>query len=237
MNRFNLRVDETIATLVIDEDYIPVAEEFVREARQEILEYIDRHPVFETSFKPISVSSKAGSIIQRMSDSSHRIGVGPMASVAGSIAQYVVEELVALGVQHVIFDNGGDVAMFLERPSVVGIYSGSTRSLGLGLKITTTGQLIGICTSSGTVGHSMSFGSSDASIVISNDVGIADAAATSLGNQILSEDQEHVESVLREIMREDLEGLMVIIGSLVGTCGNLPEIVKANVDYALISKA
>ncbi|MBY8996251.1 MAG: UPF0280 family protein [Candidatus Thorarchaeota archaeon] len=236
MNRYSLKVEETIATLVVDGDHYALAELLVNEARNEILEYIDGHPEFETSFTPLSVSSKAGPVVQRMSSSSHKIGVGPMASVAGCIAQYVVEELVNIGVRHVIFENGGDIAMFLEQPSVVGIYSGYSSSLGLGLRITTTDQVLGICTSSGTIGHSMSFGFSDASIVISNDVALADAAATALGNQILSENQEHVATVMREMMSEDIEGLMVVIGDLVGTCGNLPEIVKANVDYALISK-
>jgi ApbE superfamily uncharacterized protein (UPF0280 family) len=237
MNRFNLRVDETIATLVIEESHLPIAKEFVREARQEIIEYIDRHPGFRTSFTPISVSSKAGPIIQRMVSSSHKIGVGPMASVAGCIAQYVVEELVNIGVRHVIFDNGGDVAMFLERPSVVGVYSGSSDNLRLGLRISTTDQLLGICTSSGSIGHSLSFGISDAATVVSGDVALADAAATALGNQILSEDPEQIESAMRGMMVENIDGLMVIIGDLVGTCGKLPEIVKAKVNYALISKA
>ena len=236
MKRFNLRVDETIATLVIEEAYLRLAEQFVREARHEIVEYIDRHTEFKTSFAPISVSNKAGPVIRRMSDSSHKIGVGPMASVAGCIAQYVVEELVNIGVRHVIFDNGGDIAMFLEQPSVVGIYSGSSSNLGLGFGITTTDQVIGICTSSGTIGHSLSFGISDASTVISKDVALADAAATALGNLILTENHEHVATVMKEMMSEDIEGMMVIIGDLIGTSGNLPEIVKANVDYALISK-
>ncbi len=236
MNRYALRVDETIATLVVDEDYTALVEQFVIEARNEIIEYIEGHPEFETSFSPIFVSNRTGPIIQRMSISSRKTGVGPMASVAGCIAQYVVEELVNIGVRHVIFENGGDIAMFLHHPTVVGIYTGLTSKLGIGFRITTTDQVLGLCTSSGTIGHSLSFGVSDAATVISKDVALADAAATALGNQILSENPETIASAMKGMMMGDIDGLMVIIGDRVGTCGNLPEIVRANVDYALISK-
>ncbi|MHA1964174.1 MAG: UPF0280 family protein [Candidatus Thorarchaeota archaeon] len=236
MNRYALRIDETIATLVIDEDYTTLVEQFVIEARNEIIEYIEGHPEFETSFSPIFVSNRTGPIIQRMSNSSHKTGVGPMASVAGCIAQYVVEELVNIGVRHVIFENGGDIAMFLQQPTVVGIYTGLSSKLGIGFRITTTNQVLGLCTSSGTIGHSLSFGVSDAATVVSKDVALADAAATALGNQILSENPEQIASAMKRMMIENIDGLLVVIGDRVGTCGNLPEIVRANVDYALISK-
>jgi len=145
-------------------------------------------------------------------------------------------ELVNIGVRHVFFDNGGDIAMFLQQPTVVGIYTGLSSKLGIGFRITTTDQVLGLCTSSGTIGHSLSFGVSDAATVVSKDVALADAAATALGNQILSENPETIASAMKRMMIEDIDGLLVVIGDRVGTCGNLPEIVRANVDYALISK-
>ena len=236
MNRYTLKVDETIATLVVDGDYQALARQFVIEARNEILEYIEGNPEFETSFDPVFVSKSAGPIIQRMSNASQMTGVGPMASVAGSIAQYVVEELVHVGVRHAILDNGGDIALYLQEPSVIGIYRGPSGVQNLGFRITSTDQLLGLCTSSGTVGHSFSYGVSDAAIVYSHDVTLADAAATALGNRISSEESSLIECALNEMIHENINGLMVIIGNLVGTCGELPEIIKANVDYTLISK-
>lgn len=236
MNRYSLRLDETIATLLVDGDYQALARQFVIEARNEILEYIEGNPEFETSFNPIFVSSNTGPVVQRMSIASQKTGVGPMASVAGSIAQYVVEELVHVGARHVIFDNGGDIAMYLHEPAIIGIYRGSFGIQNLGFRTTLTDQILGLCTSSGTVGHSFSFGVSDAAIAYSQDVALADAAATALGNRIPSEDSKLIVSAMNEMMIQDIDGLMVIIGDLIGTSGVLPEIVKAAVDYSLISK-
>ncbi|MFW9787343.1 MAG: UPF0280 family protein [Candidatus Thorarchaeota archaeon] len=236
MNRYAIQVDETISTLVTDGDYEKLTKGYIIEARNEILDYIEGHPEFETSFYPVYVTKSAGPIIKRMSEASLKIDVGPMASVAGAIAQYVVEELVNTGVRHVIFDNGGDIAMHLQEPAVIGIYRGPIGAQNLGFRISTMNKLLGICTSSGTVGHSFSFGVSDAAIVQSQDVTLADAVATALGNRISAEEPGTIASALNETMIEGIDGLMVIIGNLVGSTGNLPDIVKAKVDYSLISK-
>jgi ApbE superfamily uncharacterized protein (UPF0280 family) len=236
MERHHLQIGETIATLVAHSKYVPLAEQAVQEVREQIETYISQDPSFGTSHEPVEVEPTAPTIIQRMAKTGHQVGVGPMASVAGAIAEYVVERLVAAGASHAIFDNGGDIAMYLEHPIVAGIYTGPRGPNGLGLKVTQTKTLLGLCTSSATVGHSLSYGNTDASIIYSEDVTLADAAATALGNAISQKATDMIESSLNNIMIEGIMGAMVTIEDTIGACGHLPELVRANVDFELISK-
>ena len=236
MKRHHLEIGETIATVIADPEYIPVAEKAVHEARNQIENYISQHPYFGSSHAPVNVEPSAPNIIQRMAEASQQVGVGPMASVAGTIAEYAVKETVAKGASHVIFDNGGDIAMYLEHPIVAGIYTGSRGSNGLGLRITQTKTMLGLCTSSATVGHSLSYGKTDASIIYSEDVALADAAATALGNAVSQKDTSLIESSLNKIMIDGIKGAMVCIEDTIGICGHLPELVKANVDFELVTK-
>jgi ApbE superfamily uncharacterized protein (UPF0280 family) len=236
MKRHHLQIGETIATVIAHPEYIPVAEKAIHEARFQIESYISQHPYFGTSHEPVEVGSGAPDIIKRMAEASQQVGVGPMASVAGAIAEYTVKQMIAAGASHAIFDNGGDIAMYLEYPIIAGIYTGSRGLNGLGLRITQTKTILGLCTSSATVGHSLSYGKTDASIIYSEDVILADAAATALGNAVSQKDTRLIESSLNKIMIDGIKGAMVTIEDTIGVCGHLPELVRANVDFELISK-
>ncbi|MFW9844471.1 MAG: UPF0280 family protein [Candidatus Thorarchaeota archaeon] len=236
MERYHLEIGETIATVIVDSKFIQLVEKAVFDARDEIESYIEDNPRFGTSHSPIEVEEDAPEIIKKMAKASSKVGVGPMAAVAGAISECVVERLVAAGAQHVIFDNGGDIAMYLDHPIVAGIYTGSRGPEDFGLKISQTKKVLGLCTSSGRVGHSLSYGDTDAAIIYSEDVALADAAATALGNSICCKDSKVIESSLSNILSTGVTGAMVAIEDLIGTCGKLPQIVRANVDYDLISK-
>jgi ApbE superfamily uncharacterized protein (UPF0280 family) len=236
LSRHYLRIGETIANVVTDEAFFQIAEAAVKQARKDIIEHIGFDPQFQFSMEPIRVPGHASEIVKRMAAAGQRVGVGPMAAVAGAVAQYAVEAMVHQGATHVLFDNGGDIAMYLDRPAVVGIYSGRNDKGGLGIKFTETGELLGICTSSATVGHSLSLGSTDASMVFSKDVALADAAATALGNSITEEDKGQVSKALSNAMINDIDGAMVIIGDTIGAAGEIPQIVRASVDYNLIAR-
>lgn len=236
MIRHHLQICETIATVIVNREYIPHAEKAVQEAREYIENYITQHPSFGTSHEPVKVGTNTPAIVRKMAKASQRVGVGPMASVAGAIAEYAVEQMIAAGALHVVFDNGGDIAMYLEHPIVAGVYTGSRGPKGLGLKITQTKTILGLCTSSATVGHSLSYGDTDASIIYSEDVTLADAAATALGNAVSYKDNGTIESSLNNIMVDGIKGAMVTIEDTIGACGQLPQLVRANVDFELISK-
>ncbi|MFW9890021.1 MAG: UPF0280 family protein [Candidatus Thorarchaeota archaeon] len=236
MPRHCLRIGETIANVVADEEFFAVAEFAVKQARKDILHYIRLDPHFQFSMEPTKVPEHAPAIVKKMAAAGQRVGVGPMAAVAGAIAQYAVEAMVERGATHTLFDNGGDIAMFLDRPAVVGIYSGKDGICNLGIRYTAMGELLGVCTSSATVGHSLSLGRTDASIILSKDVALADAAATALGNAVTKEDRDQVSKALSEAMIKGIDGAMIIIGNTIGAAGEIPEIVRANVDYNLIAK-
>ncbi len=236
MERHQIEIGETIATVIVDKEFIPLIEKAVLEAREHIQRYIFRHPEFFISHYPVDVEPTAPDIIQRMASAGQQMGVGPMASVAGAIAEYVVDLAISAGVSHIIFDNGGDIAMFLEHSVVVGIYAGSRGLQNLGLKITQTKTKLGLCTSSATVGHSLSYGATDASIIYSADATLADAAATALGNAVTSNDARLIESSLKNIIRDGIDGAIIFIDESIGACGQLPQLVHANVDFQLISK-
>ncbi|MHA2159115.1 MAG: UPF0280 family protein, partial [Candidatus Thorarchaeota archaeon] len=167
LNRYEVRIGETIATLIAEPQFVPIAERTVVEARESIKNYIHSNPEFQTSLDSITASSNAPVIVQRMVKAGKSVGVGPMAAVAGAIAQQAVEEMVAAGADHVVFDNGGDIAFYLNEPVVVGMYAGRNGIQGLGFKVVRRHELFGICTSSSSVGHSLSFGKTDVSTIVS----------------------------------------------------------------------
>jgi len=153
--------------------------------RRQIRAYISRDERFLTSLEPIAVESTAPSIIQAMADESRKAGVGPMAAVAGAIAQYLGKDLLRRGSREVIIENGGDIFLKAEKPVSIGLYAGRSRLSGkLSLRVYPKGRACGVCTSSGTVGHSLSFGSADAVVIVAGNAVCADAAATATANKV-----------------------------------------------------
>ena len=236
MKRSRFRMRETIATIISDEEFIPVGEQEIIRQRKYLEDYIDKDPLFYHSLDPYQVSDEAPEIVRRMADAAARVGVGPMASVAGAIAEYAVRAMVKAGAAHAVVDNGGDIAMRLKHPVTVGIYAGNAEIKNIGLRFQPHGFIMGICTSSGTVGPSLSFGQADAATVIARDVILADAAATALGNSIKEKSQKLIEVALSSLLIDGIYGMIAIKGDLMGLCGKIPEIVKVNVDYELITK-
>jgi hypothetical protein len=159
-----------------------------------------------------------------------------MAAVAGAIAEYTVKAMIRSGASHVIFDNGGDIAMYLSHPVVVGVYAGQSTIKNLGFRFMPEGRIIGVCTSSATVGHSLSLGRADAAIVVSTDVILADAAATALGNAVKKSASRDIKISLEGVMIDGITGMMTIIGDSFGLCGQFPEICQAAVDFDLVSR-
>lgn len=234
MKRKKVIIKETIATILSDERFIPVGEKEILRQRRYLENHIRQDPFFRHTFEPYRVTHDAPEIVRRMADASAKMGVGPMASIAGAIAEYAVRAMVKAGATHAIVDNGGDIAMYISRPTIVGIYGGDIKIRNIGLRFQPEGVIKGVCTSSATIGPSLSFGKADAATVISEDVILADAAATALGNSIKNWDL--IEEVMDILMMEEIEGMIAIVGDIMGLCGELPEIVKINVDYELITR-
>jgi len=182
---FNVAVKETDLYIRASSNLHRKAYKLVLKYRRMLEEYIKRNPAFLTSLEPLTVGRDAPRIVQEMARSTSRVGVGPMASVAGAIAEFVGYELLALSPE-IIIENGGDIFLKSLRSRIIGIYAGKSPLTGrIGLEISGEETPLGICTSSGTVGHSLSYGKADAVIVLSPSTILADAAATAIGNLII----------------------------------------------------
>jgi uncharacterized protein len=153
--------------------------------RREIELYIARDPRFFTALKPIAVELRAPKIVQEMANQSRKANVGPMAAVAGAIAQFVGRDILRQGMKTVIIENGGDIFLKTTRPVRVGLFAGETKLLSkLKLKIKPRETPLGICASSGTIGHSLSFGRADCVVIIAKNTSLADAVATATANRV-----------------------------------------------------
>lgn len=234
----NIRIQnkETIARITADESFIPIAECEIANRREEIEHFIAENPEFQATLDPYFVSSDAPPIIREMAKASAKAGVGPMASVAGAIAKYVLSAMQSAGCTHAIVDNGGDIALLNSRTIVIGIYTGAAAVRDIGLKIPPRDRMLGICTSSGVIGHSLSFGKSHASVTIADDPVLADAAATALGNRILSKDTHKIKLAMNEILSFGITGCLVIVDDTIGFAGEIPEICRVKMDESLIAK-
>lgn len=223
---------ETIATVLADrQEHIEAAKSGMLSARQRLEAYIARDPFFLSTFDPYDPDSD-DPVILRMADATRKAGVGPMAAVAGAIAWAGVESMVDTGAVFGVIDNGGDIALISDRSVRVGVHAGeAVLSNRIAFVIPPQEKILGICTSSATVGHSVSFGMADAVCVFSCDVALADAWATSVCNLIRRDDQ----SVLERIEPDTVSGVFVIMGELLVKWGDLPPLVSAVVDEQLIT--
>ena len=182
--------------------------------------YIERHPLFLTTLEPYQAEAEAPAIIKEMTRVSQLTGVGPMAAVAGAIAEAVGRDLLAFSPE-VIVENGGDIFLKVSKKRLVGVYAGqSAFTKKIALEITPRETPLGICTSSGTVGHSLSLGSADAVIVLSSSAALADAAATALGNVV--KDADDIPKAIDKAQSvEGLGGAVVIVGNKMGVWGKV----------------
>jgi ApbE superfamily uncharacterized protein (UPF0280 family) len=182
--------------------------------------YIGRHPLFLTTLDTYKAEAGAPAIVREMARVSQLAGVGPMAAVAGAIAEAVGRDLLAFSPE-VIVENGGDIFLKISKKRLVGIYAGqSAFTKKIALEVTPGETPLGIGTSSGTVGHSLSLGSADAVIALSSSAALADAAATALGNMVKTVD-DIPEAIEKARSIEGLRGVVIIVGDKMSVWGRV----------------
>ena len=160
------------------------AEKAVLTYRHQLEKHISTFPEFARSLMPLPFQTEAPSLIREMLQAARLARVGPMASVAGALAEQVGKDLLE-HTRQVIVENGGDIFLKVSQDITVGIYAGtSPLSNKLAVKIPSSITPLGVCTSSGTVGHSLSFGKADAVTIIAQSTALADATATAIGNRV-----------------------------------------------------
>jgi len=223
---FQVREGESDLWIHTDWNREGTARQALQRVRSGLQAYISRNPDFASALTPVPPAAPCPPFVNEMIRAALLTGVGPMAAVAGMIAQYVGRALLAEGASTVLVENGGD--LFLVRPgddSVIGLFAGeSPLSLRVGLRIKKAKRPYGVATSSGTVGPSLSFGRADAVSVISHDAALADAAVTAIANRI-AEPGDLEPALAWGATLEGVEGIVAIMGGSLAAWGNV-ELVK-----------
>lgn len=234
--REHYQLRETIATIfAYEQGHIEAAKESISEQRNLLEKFIHADPFFMLTLDLYELKANdAPDIVRQMIKTSAVFGIGPMSAVAGVIAKLAVEAMIEAGALYAIVDNGGDISILNDQTVLVGIYAGTSPIKDLALEVPPRNKPLGICTSSGTVGPSISFGCADAALIVSKDPALADAAATALGNVVQPEGS--LEKCFKAIDKPGIDGALVIRGEEMAVWGELPPIRRARVGADRITK-
>jgi hypothetical protein len=220
LQSFTIQVRETDLCIRAQKDMSSEAEAILLKHRRDLEAYIKTHPSFGSSLRPLEVEPDVPLIVRMMAAASQMAEVGPMAAVAGTIAELVGRDLARLSPE-VMVENGGDIFISLLEKRRVGLYAGATPFSGkIAVEIEPEETPLGICTSSGLVGHSLSFGNSDAVTVLSRSTPLADAAATRIANIIKSEEDIDRGIELAKSIK-GLKGVIIMVGEKMGIWGEV----------------
>jgi len=217
---YEVAVKETDLFCCTSIDLKPFIAEKALFYRNQLEAYIRLRPEFFSSLLPVGEDPLAPRIACEMIAAAHRVGVGPMACVAGAIAEYIGRDVNPLADEYII-ENGGDICLRTGRPRTVAVYAGDSPYTGrIGVTLKAREQPYGVCTSSATVGPSLSFGKADAVCVISGSALFSDGLATRLGNLVAEEDE--IGPALEEAKRfPEVMGALIVLGRKLGVWGDV----------------
>mgnify|MGYP001061603472 CR=1 FL=1 len=217
---FQVVVGETDLMVRASRDERALALRLVRAERGCLEAYIREHPGFLHTLAPWPPGGPAPALVQEMIAAAAAAGVGPMAAVAGAIAARVGRGLLEC-CEEVIVENGGDIFLKTASPATVALYAGaSPLSLRIGVAVDGGGRPMAVCTSSGTVGHSLSFGRADAVCVVSRSCALADAAATAVGNLVRTA-KDLRRGIARGRRIPGVDGMVIVAGGEVAFWGDI----------------
>lgn len=205
------------------------AKSAVMNSRILLEQYILKYPTFVTTLEPVEVDLNAPEFIRDMMSAGIVAGVGPMAAVAGGLSEIATRAMVVQKAKLALAENGGDISVKGSIPVTIGVDAGeSSIAKNLAFKIKANDLPLGICTSGGSMGHSLSLGVADAVVVFSASAFLSDAAATSIANYVKSNDPEgSIQNALERAEYIDgVRGCMIVSGELVGITGKIPETVE-----------
>lgn len=225
LTRFRLVMDETDLDIAVTPEAYgrhlhQAALEAVREARGALQDYIGRDPAFLTALTPHRLLPEAPPLARAMAAAADVAGVGPMAAVAGAVAERVGVRLSALAAE-VLVENGGDIWLKCGKTRRVGVYAGASPfSLRLAIELNEAQTPLGVCTSSGTVGHSLSFGCADAVVILSPAAALADAVATAAAN-LVQGPEDLARAVEFALAVPGVTGALAILGDKLAVLGEV----------------
>ncbi|MBN1785269.1 MAG: UPF0280 family protein [Candidatus Bathyarchaeota archaeon] len=223
------RLKESNCTIISDQKSgIEKAKSSIKHHRKQLETYVNEHPQFLHSFEPVPVG-RAPKVAQLMAEASAKANVGPMAAVAGVLADLAVQEMIDSGCKVAVMENGGEVSAVSDQPIDIGFQAGDeplSREMGFRL----TKFPVGVATSSGRFSHAFSFGDADAVTIFAVDAGVADAAATAVANLTKGDD---VPDAIRQgiddaLSIDGVQGVFILYRGVVGRAGQVPELIKVN---------
>jgi ApbE superfamily uncharacterized protein (UPF0280 family) len=222
-------IKETKCTIISDKKIgIDIAKGSIIKNRNELEDYCKENPLFVSSLKPIGVTN-APVVVDLMAKSTLKANVGPMAAVAGVLADLAVLDMKSKNCEVAVVENGGEISANSNQPIDVGLTAGDIGlSNRFGFRL--TDFPIGIATSSGRFSHAFSFGDAEAVTVFSKTAGLADAAATAVCNVVKGNKYNDAIKIGIEKSKsiQDVLGVLIIYNDLVGTAGIIPKIIKIN---------
>ncbi|OGC13322.1 thiamine biosynthesis protein ApbE [candidate division WOR-1 bacterium RIFOXYC2_FULL_37_10] len=224
---FEVVEKETDLFIFADKDLTQEAKKSIFKYRKILEDYLLKDNNFEKSFTPLKVPLFAPQIIKEMAHAAKLANVGPMAAVAGAVAEFAGRDLLKHS-KEIIVENGGDIFLKIDKPRKIGIFAGnSPLSNKLAIEIKPEDTPCGVCTSSGTVGHSFSFGKADAATIIAKSASLADAAATAVCNLVKTPDdiQKAVDAGKKI---KGVLGILIIIEKKMGSWGKIHFVQKSS---------
>jgi ApbE superfamily uncharacterized protein (UPF0280 family) len=223
------RHKESNCTIISDkESVIEKATSSIEHHRRQLEEYIKKHPQFLHSLEPVPVD-KGPKVVMLMAEASAKANVGPMAAVAGVLADLAVEAMLNAGCKVAVVENGGEVSAVSNQPIDIALAAGDaalSKEIGFRLKEFP----LGVATSSGLFSHALSFGEAEAVTLFAVDAGVADAAATAVANLIKGDDVRGVIrlGIDRALRIDGVKGVFILYRGVVGKAGQVPELIKVN---------
>lgn len=223
------RFKETQCKIIADKKQgIQTAIKSIKKNRKALEEYSEAHPKFLYTLEPLSAPAEP-LVAKLMAEAAEKANVGPMAAVAGVLADLAVKDMVADGCEVAVVENGGEISAISNTPIDVAVAAGDAPlSKRFGFRLTEFP--IGVATSSGRFSHALSFGDAEAATVFCRNAGLADAAATAVGNVVKGEDcQAAIQAgISKALSIQGVEGVLIIFKGFTGTAGKTPQIIKVS---------
>lgn len=226
LTRHIYQKDETQGVIITDyPPAIDIALATIHEQRNLLIKYVNSNPYFKYSLEPVEII-ESPPVARLMSIAANTVGVGPMAAVAGVIADLVANKMIEQGAKVAVIENGGEIALHSDRPLVISVGAGDNiLSKRIGFKI--TDFPCGIATSSGRHSHAFSTGDADSVTVFADNAGLADAVATAAANNVVGEPGLDVKAgVDTALVIKGVQGVLVIRDEQVSIGGRLPQMVS-----------
>jgi ApbE superfamily uncharacterized protein (UPF0280 family) len=218
---------ETVGRMISDKKTaLSSAVSSIKKHRRYLEKYISRNPSFLHSFQPLRIG-EGPLIVKKMAEASRKAGVGPMAAVAGVLADLAVEAMIVEGARVAVVENGGEASVNSIIPIDIALAAGNnvlSRQIGFRLEESP----VGVATSSGKFSHAFSFGEADAVTVFAENAGIADAAATAVGNVVKGNDESAAvrKGIEKGLLIKGVKGIFIIYGEKTGQGGDIPKLIK-----------